>query len=58
MNLAGIIPAGAFVAVPRLRHVSVEAGISAIGAEAWQSCRHLRVVRMPSTVVRIADNTF
>ena len=40
------------------RHVSVEAGIRAIGAEAWQSCRHLRVVRMPSTVVRIADNTF
>ena len=58
MNLAGIIPAGAFVAVLRLRHISVEAGISAIGAEAWQSCRHLRVVRMPSTVVRIADNTF
>ena len=27
MNLAGIIPAGAFVAVPRLRHVSVEAGM-------------------------------
>ena len=30
----------------------------AIGAEAWQCCRHLRVVRMPSTVARIADNTF
>ena len=57
-NLAGIVPAGAFIAVPRLRHVSVEAGINAIGAEAWQSCRHLRVVRMPSTVVRIAENTF
>ena len=40
-NLAGIVPAGAFVAVPRLRHVCVEAGIKAIGAEAWQSCRHL-----------------
>ena len=24
----------------------------------WQCCRHLRVVRMPSSVVRIADNTF
>ena len=58
MNKAGIIPSGAFVAVLRLRHVSVEAGVRAIGAEAWQSCRHLRVVRMPSTVVRIADNTF
>ena len=48
----------AFIVVPRLRHVSVEAGMNAIGAEGWQSCRHLRVVRMPSTVVRIPDNTF
>ena len=31
MNLAGIIPAGAFVAVPRRRHVSVEAGTCALG---------------------------
>ena len=58
MNQAGIIPSGAFVAVPRLRHVRVEAGMRAIGAEAWQCCRHLRVVRMPNTVVRIAENTF
>lgn len=39
MNPAGIVPAGAFTAVPRLRHVSVEAGIRVIGAEAWQCCR-------------------
>ena len=58
MNPAGIVPAGAFTAVPRLRRVNTEAGIRAIGAEAWQCCRHLRVVRMPSSVVRIADNTF
>ena len=58
MNHAGIITSGAFLAVPRVRHVSVEAGIREIGAEAWQCCRHLRVVRMPSTVVRIAENTF
>ena len=58
MNQAGIIPSGAFVAAPRLRHVRVEAGMRAIGAEAWQCCRHLRVVRMPNTVVRIAENTF
>ena len=58
INQAGIILSGAFLAVPRMRHVSVEAGIRAIGAEAWQCCRHLRVVRMPSTVVRTAENTF
>ena len=55
MNPAGTVPAGAFTAVPRLRHVNIEAGVRAIGAEAWQCCRHLRVVRMPSLVVRIAD---
>ena len=48
---------GAFAAVPRLRHVSVEAGIRVVGAEAWQCCRQLRIVRMPASVVRIADNT-
>lgn len=58
LNPAGFVPAGASTAVPRLRHVSVETGIRAIGAEAWQNCRHLRVVKMPSSVVRIADNTF
>ena len=30
--------------VPRLRHVSVE-GIRLIGAEAWQNCRQLRIVK-------------
>ena len=58
MNQAGIIPSSAFLAVPRMRHVSIEAGIRAVGAQAWQCCRHLRVVRMPSTVVCIEENTF
>ena len=44
--------------VPRIRHVSIEPGIRFVGAEAWQSCRQLRIVRMPATVVRIADNAF
>ena len=30
----------------------------AVGAQAWQCCRHLRVVKMPSTVVRIEENAF
>ena len=57
-NQSGIIPSSAFLAVSRMRHVSIEAGIRAVGAQAWQSCRHLRIVKMPSTVVRIEENTF
>ena len=58
MNPEEMVPDGAFTAVPRLRRVSIEAGITAVGAEAWQCCRQLRTVRMPASVVRIADNTF
>ena len=58
MNLEEMVPEGAFAAVPRLRHVSIEAGIRVVGAEAWQCCRQLRIVRMPASVVRMADNTF
>ena len=57
-NLEEMVPAGAFTAVPRLRHVSIVAGIRVVGAEAWQCCRQLRIVRLPASVVRIADNTF
>ena len=57
-NQSGIIPSSAFLAVPRLRRVSVEAGVRAVGAQAWQSCRRLRIVKMPSSVVRIEENTF
>ena len=39
---------------PRLRHVSIEAGIRVVGGEAWQCCRQLRIVRMPTSVVRTA----
>ena len=58
MNPEEMVPDGAFTAVPRLRHVSIEAGIRVVGAEGWQCCRQLRIVRMPASVVRIADNTF
>ena len=52
------IPEGAFAAVPRLRHVSVASGMKVVGAEAWQICRQLRIVKLPATVVSIADNAF
>ena len=58
MNPEEIVPEGAFAGVPRLRHVSVESGIRLIGAEAWQNCRQLRIVKLPATVVSISDNVF
>ena len=58
MNPEEIVPEGAFAGVPRLRHVSVESDIRLIGAEAWQNCRQLRIVKLPATVVGISDNAF
>ena len=58
MNPEEIVPEWAFAGVPRLRHVSVESGIRLIGAEAWQNCRQLRIVKLPATVVGISDNAF
>ena len=58
MNPEEIVPEGAFAGVPRLRHVSVESGIRLIGAEAWQNCRQLCIVKLPATVVGISDNAF
>ena len=58
MNPEGVVPEGAFAGVPRLRHVSVESGIRLIGPDAWHSCRQLRIVRLPATVLGISDNAF
>ena len=57
-NQSGIIPPSAFIAVPRMRHVSIEAGIRAVGTRAWQNCRHLRIVKIPATVVRVEESAF
>ena len=54
MNPEEIVPEGAFAGVPRLRHVSAESGIRLIGAEAWQNCRQLRIVKLLATVVGIS----
>ena len=53
MNPEEFVPEGAFAGVLRLRHVSVESDIRLIGAEAWQNCRQLRIVKLPATVVSI-----
>ena len=57
MNPEEIVPQGVFAGVPR-RHVSVESGVRLIGAEAWQNCRQLRIVKLPATVVGISDDAF
>ena len=57
-NELGIIPPSAFIAVPRMRHVIIKAGIHAVGARAWQNCRRLRIVKMPTTVVLIEESAF
>ena len=44
-NPEGAVPEGAFAGVPRLR-------------QAWQSCRQLRIIKLPATVVGISDNAF
>ena len=38
--------------------VTIKSIIRLIGAEAWQDCRQLRIVKLPATVVGIADNAF
>ena len=58
MNPEEKVPEGAFAGVPRLRHVGMEPGIRFIGADAWQNCRQLRIVKTPATVVVISDNVF
>ena len=57
-NELGVIPPSAFIAVPRMRHVIVAEGILTVGARAWQNCRRLRIVKMPTTVVRIEESAF
>ena len=56
MNPEEIVPEGAFAGVPRLRHVSIESGIRLIGADAWQNCRQLRIVKLPTTAVGISGS--
>ena len=54
----GVLLRAKIAGVPRLRHVSVESGVRLVGPEAWHSCRQLRIVKLPSTVVSICDNAF
>ena len=48
----------AFHAAPLLRHEEVAMGIQHVGCTAWQSCQQLQIVKLPPSVVSLAEGTF
>ena len=58
MNPEGVVPEGAFAGVHAYVMSALSQVFRLIGPEAWQSCRQLRIVKMPATVVGISDNAF
>ena len=56
-NPRGEIADRAFYAAPSIRHVEVATGIQHIGIAAWQSCQQLQIVKLPSSVVSLAEGT-
>ena len=57
-NESGILPAKAFFALARLRHVQVEGGYHTIERQVWRYCHTLTIVKLPSSVVTIANAAF
>ena len=57
-NETDILPAKAFFALAGLRHVQVEAGYHAIERQAWRYCHTLTIVKLPSSVVTVANAVF
>ena len=57
-NPRGEIADRAFYAASSIRHVEVATGIQHIGIAAWQSCQQLQIVKLPSSVVSLAEGTF
>ena len=45
-NETGILPAKAFFALARLRHVQMEAGYHTIERQAWRYCHTLTIVKL------------
>ena len=45
-------------AAPSIRHVEVATGIQHVGIAAWQSCQQLQIVKLPISVVSLAEGTF
>ena len=57
-NPSGEIADRAFYAAPSIRHVEVATGIQHMGIAAWQSCQQLQIVKLPTSVVSLAEGTF
>ena len=57
-NESGILPAKAFFALARLRRVQVEVGYHTIERQVWRYCHTLTIVKLPSSVVTIANAVF
>ena len=57
-NPRGEIADRAFDAAPSMRHVEVATGIQHIGIAAWQSCQQLQIVKLPPSVISLAEGTF
>ena len=57
-NPRGAVPDRAFYAAPSLRHVEVTTGIRHVGAAAWQACQQLQIVKLPPSVISLAEGAF
>ena len=57
-NPRGEIADRAFYAAPSIRHVEVATGIQHTGIAAWQSCQQSQIVKLPTSVVSLAEGTF
>ena len=57
-NPRGEIADRAFNAAPSLRHVEVAMCIQHAGFAAWQSCQQLQIVKLPPSVISLAEGTF
>ena len=58
VNPRGEIADRAFYVAPSIRHVEVATGIQHTGIAAWQSCQQLQIVKLPTSVVSLAEGTF
>ena len=52
------VPPQAFSHVAKVRRVQVDAGYRMIGEGAWHNCRHLQIVHLDSTVIRLQTRVF
>ena len=57
-NPRGAIADRAFYAAPSLRHVEVATGIQHVGVAAWQTCQQLQIVKLPPSVISLAEGAF